>query len=155
MRIKDIIQEKGTGVVTIGASQTIHEAINELNHHRIGALVVTGADGKIAGIISERDILQVCGDHCARLDESTPPEETGCPSLVQDAMTKELIIGVPDDDLNYAMGIMTKNHVRHLPVLDDGTLAGIISIGDLVNVHFEEKVLKNRTLRDYIHESAR
>ena len=51
MRIKDIIQEKGTSVVTIGASQTIHEAINELNHHRIGALVVTGADGKIAGSI--------------------------------------------------------------------------------------------------------
>jgi CBS domain-containing protein len=66
-------------------------------------------------------------------------------------MTKDIIVGVPDDDLNYVMGVMTKNHIRHLPVVDGGSLAGIISIGDLVNAHFEEKVFENRTLRDYIH----
>ena len=70
-------------------------------------------------------------------------------------MTKELVIGVPSDDLNYAMGIMTKNRIRHLPIMEDGSLVGIISIGDLVNAHFEEKVFENRTLRDYIHGSAR
>lgn len=151
MLIKDVIQEKGKSVVTIETGQTIHEAIKRLNQHRIGALVVIGENGEIAGIISERDILTVCGDHCGQPDSS---EETGrreCSMLVEDAMTSDIVIGVPEDDLNYAMGIMTKNRIRHLPVLDDGQLAGIISIGDLVNAHFEEKVLENRTLREYIH----
>jgi len=155
MQIRDIIREKGSSVVTIDADQTIHDAIGKLNNRRIGALIVTGPDGEIAGIITERDILQVCGDRCVHLTDPASQEETACPSLVQDAMTKDLIIGVLDDDLNYAMGVMTKNHVRHLPILDDGQLAGIISIGDLVNAHFEEKVIENRTLRDYIHGTIR
>ena len=154
MRIRDIIQEKGAGTVTIDAGQTIHDAINTLNTNRIGALIVTGENEEIAGIITERDILQVCGDRCVRLDESPSPEGSGCPSLVQDAMTKEVVIGVLDDDLNYAMGVMTKNRIRHLPILDDGRLAGIISIGDLVNAHLEEKVFENRTLREYIQGST-
>ena len=151
MQIRDIIQEKGSGVETIGTDQTIHDAINRLNKHRIGALVVTGQGGEVAGIITERDILQVCGNRCVSLDQEGSP----CPSLVKDAMTTDVVIGVPDDDLNYAMGIMTKNRIRHLPILDGGNMVGIISIGDLVNAHFEEKVLENRTLREYIHGAER
>ena len=150
MRIRDILQEKGTGVVTIDAGRTIHDAIDRLNKHGIGALVVTREGGKIAGIITERDILRECGDRCVRLNEPPKREEAVCASLVQDAMTKDLIIGVLDDNPNYLMGIMTKNRIRHLPILDDGNLAGIISIGDLVNAHLEEKVFENRTLKDYI-----
>jgi len=155
MRIRDILLEKGTKVVTIAAGQTIHDAIGKLNKHGIGALIVTGKAEKIVGIITERDILRTCGEQCVRLGEPQTQEETACPSLVQNAMTKDLIIGVPDDDLNYVMGIMTKNRIRHLPILDEGNLAGIISIGDLVNAHFEEKIFENRTLRDYIHGTAR
>lgn len=155
MLIRDIIQEKGTTVVTIGADQTIHKAINRLNEHRIGALIATGPDGEIVGIITERDVLQVCGKSCDRLNEPAALADSACPTLVENAMTKDLVIGVPDDDLNYAMGVMTKNRIRHLPVMEDGNLVGIISIGDLVNAHFEEKVIENRTLRDYIHGSAR
>jgi CBS domain-containing protein len=155
MRIRDILQEKGAEVVTIGAGRTIHDAIGKLNEHSIGALVVTGEGEEIVGIITERDILRICGSNCVRLNESTAREESDCPSLVQDAMTKELIIGVPDDELNYVMGIMSKNHIRHLPILDNASLTGIISIGDLVNAHLEEKVFENRTLRDYIHGTVR
>jgi len=151
MLIRDIIQEKGRNVVTIGADQTINAAINQLNQHRIGALIVTGEDGEILGIITERDILTTCGDRCKRQAEPTRDTSPGCPALVNDAMTTDLVIGVPSDDLNYAMGIMTKNRIRHLPIMEDGAMAGIISIGDLVNAHFEEKVLENRTLREYIH----
>ncbi len=155
MQIRDILQEKEEGVVTIDGGQTIHDAINRLNRHSIGALVVTGEGGEIAGIITERDILRVCGDNCVRLNELPSDDENGCPSLVQDAMTRELVIGVLDDDPNYVMGVMTKNRIRHLPILDDGKLTGIISIGDLVNAHLEEKVFENRTLKDYIHGTVR
>jgi len=155
MQIRDIIQEKGTGAVTVGAGQSIHDAINTLNKNRIGALIVTGDDQEIVGIISERDILRVCGDAFERLNNTATQEENNYPPLVQDVMTKDVVIGVPDDELNYAMGVMTKNHIRHLPILDNGNLAGIISIGDLVNAHLEEKVFENRTLREYIHGSMR
>ena len=155
MRIRDILQEKGTEVVTIGATQTIHDAIGELNKHGIGALIVTAKGEEIVGIITERDILRECGNRCNRLNESPTPEEPACPSLVQNAMTKNLVIGLLDDDLNYAMGVMTKNRIRHLPILDDGNLTGIISIGDLVNAHLEETVFEIRTLKDYIHGTVR
>jgi len=155
MRIRDILQEKGTEVVVIEAGRTIHDAIGKLNEHSIGALIVTGEGEEIIGIITERDILRVCGERCVRLNEPPAREETTCPSLVQDAMTKDPIIGVLNDDLDYVMGIMTKNRIRHLPILDDGSLAGIISIGDVVNAHLKETVFENRTLRDYIQGPVR
>jgi CBS domain-containing protein len=65
-------------------------------------------------------------------------------------MTKDVVIGVPDDDLNYVMAVMTKNKIRHLPILEEGELAGIISIGDVVNAHVEESDYENRLLKDYI-----
>ncbi len=150
MRIRDILQEKGTGVVTIEVGRTIHDAICRLNEHKIGALVVTGEGEKIIGIITERDILRVCGKRCARLEKPPAREETSCPFFVQDAMTKDLVIGVLDDGLDYVMGIMTKNRIRHLPILDDESLAGIISIGDVVNAHLKETEFENRMMRDYI-----
>ena len=151
MRVNDILQEKGSEVVTIVANRTIHAAIVKLNEHSIGALIVKGESGDIAGIITERDILQTCGTRCGRLKEPVPRIEATCPYLVQDVMTKDLVIGVPDDDLNYVMGVMTKKRIRHLPILEDGRLAGIISMSDLVNAHLEEHVFDSRTLKDYIH----
>ena len=151
MRIKDILQDKGTGVVVIEVGRTVHDAIGKLNEHSIGALIVTGEGEEIVGIITERDILQECGAHCGRLNKPLAPGEAACPTLVQDAMTKDLVIGVLDDGIDYAMGIMTKNRIRHLPILDHKTLVGIISIGDVVSASLKEKVFENRTLRDYIH----
>lgn len=151
MQIKDILQEKGTGVVTIDAGQTIHAAIVQLNHHGFGALIVTGRDGQVTGIITERDILQCCGETCTHIATPPPREKSMCPFLVADIMTKDLVIGVPEDDLNYVMGVMIKHKIRHLPILDNGKLAGIISVGDLVNAHFEENVFESRTLKEYIH----
>ena len=155
MRIRDILREKGSEVEMIEAGRTIHHAIDRLNDHRIGALIVTGEGEEIVGIITERDILRVCGNLCVRLDEPPAREDTTCPSLVQDAMTKDPIIGVLDDDLDYVMGIMTKNRIRHLPILDDKRLMGIISIGDVVNAHLKEQTFEIRTLRDYIHGPVR
>ena len=150
MRISDILQEKGTNVVTIDSGNTIHDAITRLGEHRIGALIVTTKGEEIAGIITERDILRKCGERCGCVNKPSVSGENVCLSLVQDAMTTDLVTGVPDDDPNYVLAVMTKNRIRHLPILDEGSLAGIISIGDLVNAQLEERVIKSGTLKDYI-----
>jgi len=151
MKIKDILLVKGTSVVTVGAEESVHTAIKELNNHGIGSLVVLSQDGQVAGIVTERDILQCCGETCNEMRETATREHAICEIIISDIMTKDLVIGVPDDDLNYVMGVMTKHRIRHLPILDDGALAGIISISDLVNAHLEENVIQGRTLKEYIH----
>ncbi len=151
MRIRDILREKGMEVVTFEAGRTVHDAVRKLNEHGIGSLIVTGEGGEIRGIITERDILKECGERCVRLAEPRAQGETACPSLVEDVMTKDLIVGALEDDLNYVMRIMTKNRIRHLPILDGGKLVGIISIGDVVNAHLNETEVENRSLQDYIH----
>jgi len=151
MRIKDLLEEKGAEVITIGSDQTIHAAIVQLNHHGIGSLIVTDDDDHIAGIVTERDILKSCGDKCNHLQTPPPQEHAVCPFYVRDIMTRDLVIGVPDDDLNYVMGVMIRHRIRHLPILDNGKLAGMISVGDLINAHFEENIFESRTLKEYIH----
>ena len=151
MKIKDILRVKGTDVTTIGPNRTVREAICKLNDYGIGALVVTGESEEVSGIITERDVLRECGERCVALNEPPQREQTNCPSLVRDVMTRDLIIGVPDDGLDYVMGIMTKNRIRHLPIMDGKKLAGIISIGDVINAHLKETEVENRVLKDYIH----
>ena len=149
MRVKDILRHKGSDVVTIAVDKTVHDAVCKLNEHGIGALLVTGESGEISGIITERDIMRECGG-CVR--DADPSEGLGaCPASVEGVMTKDLVIGVPDDGLNYVMAVMTKNRIRHLPILEKGELAGMISIGDVVNAHVEEMDFENRMLKDYIH----
>ena len=150
MLIRDLLLEKGRNVETIEADQTIHSAIQRLNRHRIGALVVTGDHDEVVGIITERDILMVCGNRCAHLSEPPTEDEADCLNLVRYAMTRDVVIGVPSDDLNYAMGVMTKNRIRHLPIVRDGKLEGIVSIGDLVNACWLEAADENQHLKDYI-----
>ncbi len=100
------------------------------------------SDGdSIVGIITERDILRESAERSEKLQETT----------VADIMTKDVIIGVPEDDLDYVMGIMTKNRIRHLPVLEKDKLAGILSIGDVVGAHLRQTAFENRMLKDYIH----
>jgi len=154
MQVSDILHEKGKKVVTIDADRSIHDAIGMLNEHRIGALLVMGESKELEGIITERDILRKCGNHCLSMSEPTAPGQNAFTSLVRDTMTKEVVIGVPDDGPDYAMGVMTKSRIRHLPILDDGNLVGIVSIGDLVNAHLEEKVFESRTLKEYLERNA-
>ncbi len=153
MRVRDVLRQKGSDVVTIEPDRTLHVAICRLNEYKIGALIVTGGGGEVAGIITERDILRMCGERCVRLDEPDL-DLTGCPALVGDNMSRELVIGLPDDELDYVMGVMTQNRVRHLPIMDDGELVGIISIGDVVRAHRQEAEYENRMLKDYIHGVA-
>jgi CBS domain-containing protein len=140
MKIKDILGSKGVQVVTVRPQATIHDAMTLLVSHGIGSLMVTDEQGKIVGIITERDILRECAAHNERVKETN----------VQGVMTTNLIIGVPDDDLGYVMGIMTQNRIRHLPILIGERLEGIISIGDVVKAQLQETEFENRYLKDYI-----
>ncbi|NIN73132.1 MAG: CBS domain-containing protein [Gemmatimonadetes bacterium] len=144
MRIKDILRDKGTDVVTVGGSATLHDAIMRLNKHNIGGLVVTAENGVVVGIITERDILREVVERCEEVKDR----------LVADVMTRDVIIGVPEDDLAYVMGVMTKNRIRHLPVMDESGLVGIISIGDVVRASLRKAKFENRMLKDYIHGVA-
>ncbi|HEY7460954.1 MAG TPA: CBS domain-containing protein [Gemmatimonadota bacterium] len=139
MKVKDILAEKGSAVRTIGPDETVREAIRQLVEHRIGSLLVT--EGKrIVGIITERDILREACHHAGRLDERR----------VREAMTGDLIVGVPEDEVTYVMGIMTKNRIRHLPILEGRELRGMVSIGDAVWASLTEAEFENRNLKEYI-----
>jgi CBS domain-containing protein len=140
MKVRDILKDKGSRVDTIEAEKTICDAVKVLVEKNIGSLLVLDEKGGIAGIITERDILRQC-DRCF---EKFPETK------VKDLMTKELIVASPDDDLDYVENSMTQNRVRHLPIILDKKLEGIISIGDLVNVLRGECKVENRYLKAYI-----
>ena len=96
-------------------------------------------------ILSERDVLRL----------GTRDPTALATTAVGEVMTTELVVCVADDDMEYAMNVMTRNRIRHLPIVEDGTLAGIVSIGDLVNASRKVAEFENRYLRDYIQGATR
>lgn len=139
MRVRDILDVKGRQVVTTSPDGTVLDAMKVLNEHNIGAVVVTEGES-IRGILSERDVLRLGASGPHRLSEAS----------VSDTMTRDVIVGLPDDAVHDAMGVMTKNRIRHLPIVLDGRLVGIVSIGDLVNASWMAAEDENRHLKDYI-----
>ena len=140
MKVKRILAGKSSEVITIKPDQTLQEASQLLNEYNIGAVLVIGETGEPLGILSERDIvrkLATLGRDCVTV-------------RVGDAMTSDLIIAVPEDDLSYVMNTMTEKHIRHLPVMHDQQLAGIISIGDVVKAQRDHFAGEARTLQQYI-----
>jgi CBS domain-containing protein len=141
MKIRDILKAKGTQVYSVAPHRTVQEALALLVQFHVGALLVLDDDGHAVGIISERDVLRECHRREGRLGQA----------LVREVMTRDLLVGVPDDDLGYTMGIMTNNRVRHLPIVDGGRIAGLVSIGDVVKACLEETAYENRYLKEYIN----
>lgn len=140
MRIRDILKSKGRDVITVGPDQPVLAAVRVLSEHRIGAVVVRRGD-ELLGILSERDVLNLAAGDPARLSTAS----------VAELMTRDLITGSQDDELNHVMNVMTENRVRHLPIIDDGQLAGIVSIGDVVNAARRSVETENQHLKRYIH----
>jgi CBS domain-containing protein len=140
MTIREILSLKGAHVHTIDPDRTVLDAVGLLVQHAIGALLVCDAGGAVAGIISERDVLRICRDRSTNLGAIR----------VGDVMTRDLVICVPDDEVDYAMGIVTQNRVRHLPVMDSDRVVGMISIGDLVKAKLDTAEYQNRYLWEYI-----
>lgn len=140
MKIKDVLASKSQEVLTIKRSKTTHEAIQMLVGNNIGALLVLDEDGKLEGIISERDILR----------ESAERDKMLRTTKISQVMTKNVIIGLPEDDIDYTMGVMTKNRIRHMPIMESEKVVGIISLGDIVNAQLDEREYDNRYLKQYM-----
>jgi CBS domain-containing protein len=128
MNIGNILATKGSKVITIHPEQSLKEAIALLTQHTIGALVVVDNAGKPVGILSERDII-----HAA--DRSS---EAMLKQAIKDVMTKNVVMATPHDDLQAVLKTMTEKRFRHMPVMDEGKLAGIVSIGDVVKAQLDE-----------------
>lgn len=144
MLIRQILAGKGSDVVTTRPDATIAEVARLLKAKRIGAVVVTDADEELCGIISERDLACGLAAHGADLLRMR----------VGDVMTREISTCSPDDGIDRLMRQMTEGRFRHLPVVQDGKMIGIISIGDVVKHRLQELENEAHMLQDYISGGA-
>ena len=143
MNVAAILRQKGRAVTTASPTTTLLEVANKLTAKRIGAIVIVGARGKVDGIISERDIIRCLSTHGP--DCLTRP--------VSESMTRYVISCEEDDTLDQLMARMTERRFRHLPVITNGALVGIISIGDVVKHHTAEVTMEATAMREYITHS--
>lgn len=143
MRIREILAHKGRDVFTIEPDGTVADAVQSLVERNIGSLVVA-AETEVRGILTERDILQLAARRPATFQEIR----------VADVMTTDVVTGEPDDEIGHVMNVMTRNRIRHLPVVGSGGLEGLVSIGDVVNALRENVQDENRHLKAYIRGST-
>ena len=140
MQVMQILKQKGTDVTTMAASATLADAVRILNEKRIGAVVITGRGGDIEGILSERDVVHALAEQDIDLAKVR----------ISALMTRQVYTCTPDTSIEELMRQMTLRRIRHLPVLREGRLCGIISIGDVVNHRLMELETETTTMRDYI-----
>lgn len=141
MRIADVLRSKGAAVVTIHPDATVMELLTGLAEHNIGAMVVIGRDG-LEGVASERDVVRQLHVHGASL----------LPRPVSAIMTRVVATCTKNDSADDVSMLMTEHRARHIPVLEDGRLAGIVSIGDIVKSRMEELQAEHAQLRSYISQ---
>ena len=137
MKVESILEEKGTEVAKISPEATIKRAADWLRAKNVGALVVSSND-TVVGLISERDVVRALAQY---------GEPVGS-MQVKEIMTHGLITASPGDDVTHLMHLMTRHRVRHIPVLRNGKLAGIVSIGDIVKHRLDDLELEASVLRD-------
>ena len=139
--IQDILEQKGSKVYTIEPTATVLDAIEKMNHHRIGALVVMD-DGHVAGMFTERDVLKRVAGAERRAGEI----------LVAEVMTGDVVCCAPDADVDEVGALMKERRIRHVPVCDgDSRLLGMISIGDINAHHASAQAATIHFLNDYIY----
>lgn len=139
MKIRDVLGEDRS-IITIGFQEKVGAALKKLMENKISSLPVLDDNGKVMGILSERDILREIYKNPDALEKR----------FVGDAMTKDILIGLIDDDLDYIMNIMSRNNIRHMPIMSKQSLSGIISIRDVVKGLMHQVKSENRYLKDYI-----
>jgi CBS domain-containing protein len=140
MKVKDILDVKGSRVVNCHEDNSVMDALAIFAANRVGSLLVVDAHENILGILAPRDVLIVVLKDYENVKNIK----------VSTVMTKDLLVATLDDDIEYIQNIMTENRVRHIPILDGGSVKGMISIGDVVKAQMKEKDVENRYLKDYI-----
>jgi CBS domain-containing protein len=145
MQVRHILQEKGRNIIAVPDGATLAEAARMLARHRIGAVIVKGSGGDLAGILSERDVVRA-------ISEDGPSAlERGVGAY----MTRSVVTCLESDTIDGLMEVMTQGRFRHVPVLDgQQSLIGLISIGDVVKSRIAETVNEANSLRDYISATA-
>ena len=137
MKIGDVLKRKGSGVVTMRSDSTIDTVVRRMRLERIGAVIISPDGKSVVGILSERDILHALAEHGTAL----------LALKAEDLMTREVVTCSLEDALQSVMVKMTQRRIRHLPVVEQGQLAGIVSIGDAVKSRLEEVELEANVLR--------
>lgn len=140
MKISHILKGKDGHVYTIGPHSSMKDALREMLAHNIGSLVVLDESATMIGIISERDMLRTIYNN----GEKWAGVEVG------NAMTTEVITAKLSDSADYAMDMMTKHRIRHLPIMDGNKLVGVLSIGDIVKANLSETKFQNQLLKNFI-----
>ena len=140
MNVEQLLSGKGHDVISVQPHRTLSEAIRTLSEKRIGAVVVMGADGALVGILSERDIIRALGELGAGALESA----------VSRSMTSKVVTCRPQTSVDELMEIMTTGRFRHVPVVENGRVTGIVSIGDVVKHRVAAIEAESRAMRDYI-----
>lgn len=139
MQVRNLLNQKGRDVHTAAPQESVQAALDRMIENRVGSLLVL-EEGRVIGIVTERDVLRRgLGDVRKLRDQS-----------VAEIMTREIVIATPEDSLQYLMGLMVRNRIRHVPVFEDGRLAGVVSIGDIIFALLEESEAANRYLHEYI-----
>jgi CBS domain-containing protein len=140
MHVSNLLATKGHEVATISQERSVSDAVQMLKERRIGALIVTGTDAPLAGIFSERDVVRALA-------------ESGAPALdlkVADLMSSEVTTCDESTSVTHLMGLMTAKRIRHVPVVHEGQLVGMVSIGDVVKARFDELEHEKQDLLDYV-----
>jgi CBS domain-containing protein len=137
--LREILDEKGRSVLEIDAQVTVFEAVQKMVEHNVGSLLVTEA-GEVVGIVTERDYLR----------RVTLEGRTDRETRVGDIMSAPLVVGTPETTVDECMALMTDRRIRHLPVVEEGDVVGLVSIGDLVKFTSKQQSFEIQYLTDYI-----
>jgi CBS domain-containing protein len=144
MNIAMILRHKGGEVVSVGGTATLREIAAVIASRRIGAVVVLSEDRRLAGIVSERDVVRAVAERGG--------EAMGLSAA--DIMTRDVTTATPATTVDQAMALMDEGYFRHLPVLENGALVGIVSVRDAVRAHIQEQANEVDTLKAYVFRGA-
>jgi CBS domain-containing protein len=142
MKISDVLRTKGSAVITVAPHETIASLLELLAKHNIGAVVVSSDGAAVDGIVSERDVVRQLHSRGPALLDAT----------VSSIMTAKVLSCSPDDELVEIGALMTDNRIRHLPVVVDGRLAAIVSIGDIVKARMDQLATERDLYEAYISQ---
>jgi signal-transduction protein with cAMP-binding, CBS, and nucleotidyltransferase domain len=142
MKVRDLLDSKGRDVVSIDVNSSVEDAIRAMHARRISAIMVMD-QGKTKGIFTERDVVRAYIVSGGKSFKEVP---------VRESMVTDLMVAVPDDDLNDVMATMVEKNIRHLPVIDNGRIIGMLSIRDIIQTHVKKLHAEIHYLRDYINQ---